>query len=301
MIVPIIPTEYKAKSLTDVMCQNLHRQKSTKQPRMPNEAAKQGHKNDSLTRFQFSIRGLSLRYLSSSSSNDSVITSTTVGVEESLSLGDSCCCRNSSLSSSNKSSGRSIRRVQFAKTLVTYIPSHHPTKDEHDHHQSCSTWIAAKEHRENRKQIHVRQTRLMQLPEYRQAIDYVKSRLGRSGFGSDCSKTMTLFVEEKQEDCILTTTLDDLDEIEALEILARGDWRGLERAALSDRRHMACFVSTIRNAYQNGMSDESIASLCRQRSESAQAWAEALGRTDAMAVEQDEVVTDMTTLQRLEL
>jgi hypothetical protein len=112
---------------------------------------------------------------------------------------------------------------------------------------------------------------------------------------------MTLFVEEKQEDCELTTTIDGLDEIEALAILSRGDWRGLERAALSDRRQMACFVATIRNAHQNGMSDESIASLCRERSASAQAWAEALGRTDAMAVEQDEFVTDMTTSQRLEL
>jgi hypothetical protein len=286
MIVPMIPMEYREKVVPhDNVRPNLHRQKCSRKI-CTTRAAKPD--NGRIPRLQFSInKGLSMKLLSSNHSVALMIITVDDDDDDEEEWLISCESRRSDSRNSNNT-------VRFSN-VVTYIP----TSDSTNEQVQEGSWITKQEHRQNRKMIHARQCRLMHDPEYRQAIDSVKHRLGQYNFDSGAINE-----EESNMDCTHSTR--SLEEIEALAILlSRGDWRGLEKAALSGKRRwmMACFVSTIQNAYQNGMSDEYIADLCKQRSATAQAWAEALGRADAiMAVEEhNSLMLDLTSGERLEL
>lgn len=273
MIVPLIPMDSKGSFASDAIWGNSRTRKTTRKNSTTNSVTKDV---DRLPRFHFSMKSLSMRI----SSNESVATSTTIGDEESLSSWESTC------SSSRSEKGNLT--VRFAHDLVTSIPSDQ-TRD-----QVKDTWIAKKEQRLNRKVIQAQQCRLMQVPEYQQAIECVKSRLGHN---ANVHETMGTMGEEKHQ---CTPSFHDMEEMEAALVLSRGDWRGLEKAALANRRQMACFVSKVRHAYQNGESEEYIANLCKQRSIGSQAWAQILGKADAMVADCTASI-DSTSPERLEL
>jgi hypothetical protein len=126
------------------------------------------------------------------------------------------------------------------------------------------TWISLKETYHNRLKTREMQRRLLQDPEYRAAIEYVKVRLGRH---TGSYAIVDLDDDEPNESSIgyETAVITKLTQLDA---------RGLENAGLYASRPTAIHVRSVQEALRKGKPDNYIAELCRQRSGPALAWAQ---------------------------
>lgn len=190
--------------------------------------------------------------------------------------------------------GSRRRKVRFVPNFVVrIIPNDRTVEEVH------ASWISMRDQYQNRREIRAQQYRLLEVPEYREAIQYVKCRLERHGqyhryrsrrrrgpIDIDCldieDLTGSSTTEEEEDHCDDDDDLDDLnnsddDDIQDTVLLALtlGDRRGLERAGLYASRSKALHARSIQEAYRRGMSDEHLAEICRKRSERALQWARA--------------------------
>lgn len=203
----------------------------------------------------------------------------------------------SSLSSSSSASASSVREersVQFREdpVLVTILTNHR-TEEEF-----VASWMTLQDIQQNRIQAYTQQIRLLQDPQFREAIELIKNRLDAYGNGKRKHD------EEEEDHPFCFYQLVDLDDCEnnnqndyyyyydeayykqeekTIAILTQQDSRGLERSLLNRRLGAKMHARIVTEAYRNGMSPEAIAALCRQRSEPAQAWARTMGLADAQA------------------
>lgn len=189
------------------------------------------------------------------------------------------------------------RKVRFFPNLVLRSIPNDRTEEEVQ-----ESWISMREHYQNKKEIRARQYLLLEVPEYREAIQYVKRRLEqhfhhcrrhrqRGPIDIDCidPEEVTDHSSSTAEEESYDNDLEDLDNTnnnydndshgqqqeKALEALTLGDRRGLERAGLCASRIKALHARSVQEAYRKGMSDEYLAEICRKRSERALQWAQA--------------------------
>jgi hypothetical protein len=188
------------------------------------------------------------------------------------------------------------RKVRFFPNLVLRSIPNDRTEEEVQ-----ESWISMREHYQNKKEIRARQYLLLEVPEYREAIQYVKRRLEqhfhhrrrrqhrrRGPIDIDCIDPDEITENSATEEEHYDDDLDNLDNFnthdndshgqqqeKALEALTLGDRRGLERAGLCASRIKTLHARSIQEAYRKGMSDEYVAEICRKRSERALQWAQA--------------------------